>query len=114
MTTCHITFENSPMKIVHSGQCVRGTVQLNLKNDANLRGIYIHLYGGVFINWRERLKFGKTHAGNEDYLNQRTYLLGANNGSVFLKLFQIQLIKEEILNRQYPIDAWNIQLFVFL
>ncbi|XP_031621545.1 arrestin domain-containing protein 3-like [Contarinia nasturtii] len=84
MTTCNITFENNSMKIVHSGQSIRGAVQLNLNRDINVRGIYIHMYGGAYTSWRDRLQLCKTHADNEDYLNQRTYLVGATNGHIRL------------------------------
>lgn len=84
MTNCHIDFENNPMKIVYSGQTIRGTVQLNLTDEINIRGIYIHLYGGAYVNWRERMNCFKIHIGNEDYLNHRIYLIGATHGIVFI------------------------------
>lgn len=81
-TTCQIKFENNPLKVVHSGKSFHGLVQLNLAEAVNVRGIYIHLYGGAISHWRERIKFYRTHNGNEDYLNQRIYFLGGTNGSV--------------------------------
>lgn len=81
-TNCHINFENNPSKVVHSGQLFRGTVQLNLVEEVNVRGIYIHLYGGAYAHWRERLKFCRAYTANEDYLNHRIYLVGGTNGIV--------------------------------
>lgn len=80
-TTCHISFENNPQKVVHSGQLFRGTVQLNLQEEVNVRGIYIHLYGGAYTHWRECFKMCRKHTANEDYLNQRTYFVGGTNGN---------------------------------
>lgn len=79
-TTCQINFENNPQKVVRSGELFRGTVQLNLAEEVNVRGIYIQLYGGAYTHWRERFKFYRTHTGNEDYLNQQTFFAGGTSG----------------------------------
>lgn len=101
MTTCHIAFDHNPMKIVYSGQSVHGTVQLNLAEEINVRGIYIHLYGGAYTNWRAHLKCYKIHAGSEDYLTQRIYLLGATNGIDYIKWneFRCILLSHHLLNQ---------------
>lgn len=77
-TTCEIDFDDNPMKVVSAGQLIRGTVQLNLTETKIVSGVYIQIYGSAFVRWIDtKSEHPKEYKGSEDYLNERTYFVGA-------------------------------------
>lgn len=81
--TCEIDFENNPNKIFYAGQLLRGTVRLTLREEEKVRGVFIRIYGKAYCRWtRRRGKSTVTYVGREDYLNQTTYLIGAEEGII--------------------------------
>lgn len=82
-TSCEIEFENNPLKVVYTGQLLRGTVRLNLTEEKNVRGIYINIYGSAHVKWSKGSGNRRvTHTGKEEYLNEKTYFVGGPSGSV--------------------------------
>lgn len=83
-TTCEIHFENNPTKVVTAGQLVRGTVQMSLSKDTNVRCIYIILYGEGYYSYN--LGIGRNQkivTDDEIYLDKRTYFVDGRNGNIF-------------------------------
>lgn len=77
-TTCDIELQNYGSNIVYAGQELCGTVRLTLTEERHLRGIYIQIYGKGFCQWVE----GRTtYTGRNNYLDEKIYFLGAENGS---------------------------------
>lgn len=81
-TACEIEFENNPMKVIYAGQLLRGTVQLNIVEDKHVRGVYIQICGTASVNWVDVVGNNRRrYTGNQDYLNERTYLVGDGTGN---------------------------------
>lgn len=80
---CEIDFENNPNKIIYTGQVVRGTVRLTLNEEKNVRGVYIRIYGKAYCRWTRR-RGRVTYVGKQNYLNETTYLIGAEEGTCIL------------------------------
>ncbi|XP_031621717.1 arrestin domain-containing protein 17-like [Contarinia nasturtii] len=90
--SCEIDFERNPLKVIHSGQQLRGIVSLKFKKQKKVCGIYIRLYGGAYASWTEfdLLNFGcdrifcydytKTYTVKEEHFNERAYFLGDDSG----------------------------------
>lgn len=80
-TTCDINFENNPEKVYYAGQLLRGTIKLTLTSAKTVRGVYIVISGRAYCHWTTGSgKNRKSHTGNEDYLEEKTYLYGDENG----------------------------------
>lgn len=80
-TTCEIDFENNPEKVLYAGQLLRGTIQLSLTSQKIVRGIYILILGKAHCHWTKGSgKNRKSYTGNEEYLEEKTYLYGDQNG----------------------------------
>lgn len=91
-TTCDVVFENNPMKVLYSGQLLRGTVRINMTGEKKVRGIFIEIDGIGYARWsRSAGKSRKFHTGNEIYLNERTYFVGGTSGTLIFWLFYFQL-----------------------
>lgn len=83
-TTCEIEFENNPSKVIYAGQLLRGTVKLQVTSVKPVRGVYIRLCGRAYSNWTEG--YGKNeedYTDEEEILNEKSYLVGGETGSVF-------------------------------
>lgn len=75
-TTCVIDFEDNP---VYSGQLLRGTVELNLSKEKNVRGVYIDLCGKGYASWTENNgRYQQIYTTEEIYLNERIYFVGGS------------------------------------
>lgn len=72
--TCEIEFKDNPRKIVYAGQLLQGSVRLNLAEDLNVRGVYIHINGKAYARWTHGRD---TIYASENYLNQQTYFVGS-------------------------------------
>lgn len=77
-----IDFENNPSRIYYSGQSVRGTVQLILGEEKKIRGAYIRIYGKAYCRWSTDGKNKVTYIGEELFLNETSYLVGAKEGII--------------------------------
>lgn len=78
-TTCDIEFENNRLKIVYTGQVLRGTVRLNLMDTINVRSVYIRVNGKAFAQWR----VGQSYTtAQEKCLDEKMQLAGDTIGSV--------------------------------
>lgn len=86
-TTCIVDFENNPQKVLYAGQLLRGTVQLTLTEEKNVRGVFIHVLGQAYAHWtKKRGKRTKHYRGEETYLDERTYFVGGSEGEYWPKL----------------------------
>lgn len=80
-TTCTIDFENSPIKVIYSGQLLRGTVHLKLSSEKHVREIFIKIVGKAQTCWSEDASSKKkTYKGNVEYLNDQVCLVGHTDG----------------------------------
>lgn len=80
-TTCEINFENNPEKVLYTGQLLCGTINLTLTTEKTVRGVYILITGKAYCLWRKgSSKSRKTYTGSEDYINEKMYLYGDENG----------------------------------
>lgn len=80
-TTCEIDFENNPEKVLYAGQLLRGTIKLSLTSEKTVRGIYILIHGKAYCHWTKGSgKNSRSYTGSEDYLREKTYLYGDENG----------------------------------
>lgn len=87
-TTCQIEFDNNPEKVFYAGQLLRGTIQLTLTSEKNVRGVYILITGRAYCHWTERVaNQRRRYTGNEDYLKEKTYLYGDEHGTAIGKRF---------------------------
>lgn len=95
-TTCIIAFEN-PTRAYYAGQLVRGTVNLTLTKEKKVRGVFVRLYGRAYAYWTEYCSVDHnrhrhrdqnhrgssghhvSYTGEEVYLDERTYFVGASN-----------------------------------
>lgn len=67
--------------ILYAGQVLRGTINLTLKEEKKVRGVYVRVYGKAYCRWTRRHgKQSTTYVGKEDYLNETTYLVGSPDG----------------------------------
>ncbi|XP_055324776.1 arrestin domain-containing protein 17-like [Sitodiplosis mosellana] len=84
--TCEINFENNPQKVIYSGQMMlRGSVQLNLSAEKNVRGVYIELFGGECASWTSGIgRYQKSYIAEELYLNKRIYFVSGGSGDARL------------------------------
>lgn len=96
--TCKIEFVNNSHSIFVAGQCLRGTVRLTMHDGKNVRGIYIRIGGEAYCRWtrttntypayrntshRHHLySYSYSYTGQEDYLNEITYLIGGEHGDL--------------------------------
>lgn len=80
----HIEFENNPNGIFYAGQLLRGTIRLTLNGEKKARGVYIRIYGKAYCKWTNGSgENSVTYVGEEHYLNETTYLVGAPEGNIF-------------------------------
>lgn len=85
-TTCAVDFENNPAKVIYSGQLLRGTINLNLTQPKDVRGVYIRIKGDAYARWTQGSgDKRKTYTGAEDYLDEKTYLIGGEDGKQIAK-----------------------------
>lgn len=83
-TTCVTEFENNPLKVVYSGQILRGTVDLTLTSEKIVRAVYIKIIGNAQTYWTEGTgDKRKSYKGSVEYLNDRVYLAGRSDGKIF-------------------------------
>lgn len=95
-TTFEIDFENNPEKVFYAGQLVRGTIKMTLTSEKTVRGVYIIITGKAYCHWTTGSgNDRKSHTGKEDYLEEKTYLYGDDNGKqqkrVRIRLFMWNL-----------------------
>lgn len=86
-TTCVIEFENNPARVIYTGQILRGRVHLKLTKAKTLHGIYIKVVGSAKTHFKTHdSSKAATNKGKEEYLDERSYLVGAPNGkdSIFM------------------------------
>lgn len=77
-----VEFENNPGGIYYAGQLLRGKVYLLVREQKNVRGVYVRIYGKAHCSWtRHRGKTTHHYVGNERYLDETTYLVGGPQGS---------------------------------
>lgn len=89
---CDIEFENNPNKIFYAGQLLRGTVRLTVKERKNVRGVYISIQGKAYCRWsRNGGRRSIVYVGDELYLNEIKYLIGAQDGKFILSIKQLQM-----------------------
>lgn len=81
-TTCEIDIEDNPYKVIHSGQLLCGTVTLKLTKNKKIRGIFIKITGSAHAHWTTGGKNSSSYTRDEDYLNEKKYLLGGNLGKI--------------------------------
>lgn len=82
-TDIRIDFENNPNGIFYTGQLLSGTVRLTLKEEKKVRGVYIRIKGKAYCRWSTGSgKNRHTYIGEELYLNETTYLVGATQGII--------------------------------
>lgn len=82
-TECEIEFENNPIKVIYTGQLLRGNVRLTLTEEKNVRGVFVEIRGKAYAHWTQGSGDNRrSYTGNEDYLNERTYFVGGNSGNV--------------------------------
>ncbi|XP_055312538.1 arrestin domain-containing protein 17-like [Sitodiplosis mosellana] len=82
-TTCIVDFENNPEKVIYAGQLLRGTVQLTLTEEKNVRGVFIQIRGEAYAHWsKKKGKRTKNYTGEEIYLDEKTYFVGGSEGEV--------------------------------
>lgn len=88
-TTCEIIFDH-PDGVFYAGQLLRGIVNLTLKKEKKVRGIYVRVHGKAYAHWSERKSFTKrrrqvrrrvSYTGREDYLDETTHFVGGVNAS---------------------------------
>lgn len=80
-TTCEINFENNPLRVLYTGQWLRGSVDLNLTEAKTVRGIYINIHGSAHSHWSQGSgKSRKSYTGHEQYLDERTNFVGGSTG----------------------------------
>lgn len=75
-TKCEVELENNPLKVIYSGQVLRGTVNLTFTKEKVARGVYIRVTGQGYTHWTQA---DTAFASQEDYFNQLMYLVGGNN-----------------------------------
>lgn len=81
---CQIEFENNPSKVVYSGQLLRGNVYLTLTQITSFRNISVRICGDAYSRWTDGFSDDeKTYTGNENYLNERIYLVRGQEGTNF-------------------------------
>lgn len=51
-TTCNISFDN-PDGVYYCGQLLKGTVELTLTKEKNVRGVFVKVYGRAYAYWTE-------------------------------------------------------------
>ena len=91
-TTCVFILENNPMKVIYTGQLLRGIARITLTNGKTVRGIYVNIYGTAHAKWSKSAgKSRIVHTGDEDYLNERTYFVGGPSGNAFYDLLTERL-----------------------
>lgn len=62
---------------------MRGKIHLNLTERKTIRGIYIRICGTAKVHWSEGTDDDrKSYSGNEDYLYNKTFLVGGDSGTV--------------------------------
>lgn len=89
-TTCEIVFDH-PDKVYYGGQSLRGTVHLTLEKEKTVRGIYVQIIGRAHAYWTDRtFDRDDSYIGNEDYLDETTYLIGAKDAG---KIFTPNILK---------------------
>lgn len=82
-----VDFENNPGGIFYAGQLLSGIVRLTLSEEKTVRGVYIRIYGKAYCRWTSGSgKNRVTYVGQENYLNQTTYLVGSSEGIVFFSM----------------------------
>lgn len=70
------------MKVVYSGQHLRGNVILTLTGTKNVRSVYIDLCGKSYASWTDgHGRYQKTYTNEEVHLNKRTYFVGGHDGN---------------------------------
>lgn len=80
-TTCTIDFENNAFDLFFSGEILRGTVNLGFTSEKIVRGMYIQFTGIGQTSWiagSDRESFEE----REEYLNDRIYLEGSEDGKL--------------------------------
>lgn len=88
-TSCQISFDK-PENVYNAGEMLRGTVNLALSREHNVRGIYIRIYGKAktyfsrYCNEKHSNKSSSGHSvtytGKEYYLDSKIYFVGGTNG----------------------------------
>lgn len=79
-----IDFVNNPNGIFYSGQLLRGTVRLTLTKQKKVRGVYVRVYGKAYCKWtRGSGENSVRYIGEENYINETTYLVGSKDGNFF-------------------------------
>lgn len=66
---CEIFFDKNPKKVFYTGRSLYGSIRLTLKNDQNVRGIFVKINGAAITICRAD-NFG------EDCLNDRIEIIG--------------------------------------
>ena len=96
-TTCEIIFENS-QQVFYAGQLLRGTVNLTLTKEKKVRGVYVQIFGRAYAYWTEYCNIDHnrnrnnnnntsssghhvSYSGSEDYLDEKTYVVGGSSGN---------------------------------
>lgn len=75
--TCHISFENNPLKVCSPDQWILGNVRLTLQEEKKVRGVYVRILGRAYAKKKiATIEF----EGEERLLSKQTYLIGSENG----------------------------------
>ncbi|XP_031621751.1 arrestin domain-containing protein 2-like [Contarinia nasturtii] len=81
-TTCKVEFENSPRKIVYSGQLLKGTCEIAFRVPKTLHGIYIRLKGSAYVQWKQGKR---VITGQETYIDELKYFVGGPRDEIHLQ-----------------------------
>lgn len=82
-TTCEIEFDNNPLKVVYSGQLLRGNVKLTLTDLIKVRGVYLKICDEGYCHWTNERSF----TGREDYIDERRCFVDGSEGDIYSYIF---------------------------
>lgn len=105
-TSCQISFDH-PEKVYYAGELLRGTVNLTLTREYNVRGVYIRIYGKAKTYWsrycnskhsnRSTSNHHVIYEGKEYYLDSKIYVVGGTNGKSRFQYNKINMNKMQII-----------------
>lgn len=81
-TTCEIEFDNNPLKVMYSGQVLRGNVKLTLTESIKVRCVYLKIVGEGYCHWTNE----GTFTGRESYIDESRCFVDGSEGDI-LKIF---------------------------
>lgn len=97
-SNCQIDFENNSVKVLYSGELLRGIVRIKLLEETLVRNIYVEILGEAYTNWTT---FSNAYECDEQYMNERTYFEGGSNAMISVYHTVILTVFLQICNENF-------------